>query len=110
MTTNLDTGGTYTNKFTVSSLDQKITDNGDGTATIVVFQAGGSRFYDSDGRLVLKDPGAFSFSFDVDYNGTPTDPFDDVEVPDSFQVLKPSTGNSDFSDQNFCDDLRQFAF
>src|SRR6266480_6362163 len=31
VTTNLDTGGTYTNVFTSNSKDQVITDNGDGT-------------------------------------------------------------------------------
>ena len=81
VTTNLDTGGTYTNVFTSNSKDQVITDNGDGTITITVFASGGSRFYDTDGNLVLKDPGEVRFAFDVDYNGTPGDPNDDVDVP-----------------------------
>jgi hypothetical protein len=58
---------------------------------------------------VLKDPGQFRFSFDIDYNGTPGDPDDDVEVPDSFQVVRSSTGHSDFSDRNFCADLVEFT-
>ena len=57
VTTNLDTGGTYTNVFTANSQDHTITDNGDGTITITVYAAGGSRFYDQFGKLVLKDPG-----------------------------------------------------
>ena len=73
MTTNLENGGTYTNIFTANSKDQTIVDNGDGTITITVFASGGSRFYDTDGNFVLKDPGAFRFSFDIDYNGTPGD-------------------------------------
>ena len=57
VTTNLETGGTYTNVFTANSKDQTIVDNGDGTITITVFASGGSRFYDTNGKLVLRDPG-----------------------------------------------------
>jgi hypothetical protein len=109
VTTNLENGGTYTNVFAASSKDQTIVDNGDGTITITVFAAGGSRFYDTNGKLVLKDPGAFRFAFDIDYNGTPGDPSDDIEVPDSFRVVRPSTGNSDLSDRDFCADLVEFT-
>jgi hypothetical protein len=109
VTTNLDTGGTYTNVFSSSSHDHTITDNGDGTITITVYAAGGSRFYDQFGTLVLKDPGSIRFAFDVDYNGTPSNPEDDIEVPDSFRIVRSSTGNSDFSDRNFCADLAQFT-
>jgi hypothetical protein len=109
VTTNLDTGGTYTNVFTSSTRDHVITDNGDGTITITVFSSGGSRYYDTDGKLVLKDPGQVRFAFDVDYNGTPGDPSDDVEVPGSFRVVRSSTGNSDLSDRDFCADLVAFT-
>ena len=109
VTTNLDTGGTFTNVFTTNRSDHTIVDNGNGTITITSFASGGSRYYDTDGKFVLKDPGQFRFSFDIDYNGTPGDPDDDVDVPDSFQVVRPSTGNSDFSDRNFCADLVEFT-
>jgi hypothetical protein len=109
VSTNLETGGTFTNVFTANSRDHVITDNGDGTITITVFASGGSRFYDSHGKLVLKDPGQSRFAFDVDYNGTPGNPDDDVEVPDSFRVVRPSTGNSDLSGRDFCADLVQFT-
>jgi hypothetical protein len=109
VTTNLETGGTFTNIFTANSRDQVITDNGDGTITIVSFASGGSRFYDADGKLVLKDPGQTRFAVDVDYNGTPGNPDDDVEVPGSFRVVRPSTGNSDLSGRDFCADLVQFT-
>jgi hypothetical protein len=109
VTTNLDTGGTFTNVFSVNSRDHTIVDNGDGTITITVFASGGSRFYDTNGKLVLKDPGQFRFAFDIDYNGTPGDPSDDVEVPDSFRIVRGSTGNSDFSDRDFCADLVEFT-
>ena len=107
--TNLDTGGTFTNVFSVNFKDHVITDNGDGTITILVIATGGSRYYDADGKLVLNDPGQVRFSFDVDYNGTPSDPEDDVEVPDSFQVVRDSTGRNDTAGRDFCADLVEFT-
>jgi hypothetical protein len=109
VTTNLETGGTFTNVFTANSRDHTIVDNGDGTITITTFASGTSRFYDADGNFVLKDPGQFRFAVDIDYNGTPRDPDDDIEVPDSFQVVRASTGNSDLSDRDFCADLVAFT-
>jgi hypothetical protein len=109
VTTNLETGGTFTNVFTSNSRDHSIVDNGDGTITITVFASGGSRFYDANGELVLRDPGQVRFAFDIDYNGTPGDPSDDVEVPDSFRIVRPSTGHSDLSGRDFCADLAEFT-
>jgi hypothetical protein len=108
-TTNLETGRTLTQVFANNFHDLKITDNGDGTIHIVSKGAGGTRFYDDTGALVLKDPGGVWFAVDVDYNGTPGDTSDDVEVEGSFQIVKPSTGHSDFSNRDFCDDLRTFT-
>lgn len=109
VTTNLDTGGTVTQVFTAASRDHTIVDNGDGTITITVAASGGFRLYDSDGNLVLKDPGSIWFAFDIDYQGTPGDPSDDTEVADSFRIVKESTGRNDTQGRNFCDDLREFA-
>jgi hypothetical protein len=109
VTPNRDTGGTYTNVFTSNTRDQSIVDNGDGTITITGYASGGSRFYDASGKFVLKDPGQVRFAFDIDYNGTPGDPSDDVEVPDSFRIVRPSTGNSDISGRDFCADLAEFT-
>lgn len=109
VTTNLETGGTYTQIFTANSKDQTIVDNGDGTITITVFASGGSRFYDTDGNFVLKDPGGVRFAFDVNYNGTPSDPSDDEFIEGSFRLVRASTGNSDFSDRDFCADLVEFT-
>ena len=109
VTTNLETGGTFTNIFTSNSRDHSIVDNGDGTITITVFASGGSRFYDATGKFVLRDPGQIRFAFDIDYNGTPGDPSDDVEVPDSFRIVRPSTGHSDLSGRDFCADLAEFT-
>jgi hypothetical protein len=107
--TNLNTGGTFTNAFSVNSKDHKITDNGDGTITILVIATGGSRYYDTDGHLVLNDPGQVRFSFAVDYNGTPSDPADDEEIEGSFQVVRDSTGRNDTEGRDFCADLVEFT-
>ena len=108
-TTNLLTGGTYTNVFSSNRKDHVITDNGDGTITITVYAAGGSRSYDQFGNFVRKDPGSIRFAFDIDYHGTPGDPEDDIEVPGSFRIVRGSTGNSDLSDRDFCADLVEFT-
>ena len=60
-------------------------------------------------RFVLKDPGQSRFAFDIDYNGTPTNPDDDTDVPGSFEIVRPSTGNSDLSDVDFCDLLAEYT-
>ena len=71
VTTNLETGGTYTNVFTLNTRDHTIIDNGDGTITITDFASGTSRYYDAACNFVLKDPGQVRFAVDIDYNGTP---------------------------------------
>jgi hypothetical protein len=62
-----------------------------------------------DGNFVLKDPGQVRFAVDIDYNGTPGDPSDDIEVPGSFRIVRSSTGNSDFSNRDSCADLVEFT-
>ena len=109
VTTNLENDGTYTNIFTANSRDHTIVDNGDGTITITTFASGGSRFYDTSGKLVLRDPGQFRFAVDFDFNGTPGDPSDDVEVPDSFRVVRDSTGRNDLAGRDFCADVVEFT-
>jgi hypothetical protein len=109
VTTNLETGGTYTTVFTYNGKDHTIVDNGDGTITITVFASGNSRWYDASGKLVLRDTGQSSFAFDVDYNGTPGNADDDVEVPDSFRLLRPSAGHDDTVGRDLCADLAEFT-
>jgi hypothetical protein len=109
VTTNLTTGGTFTNVFTANSRDHSIVDNGDGTITITDFASGGSRYYDTDGNLVLKDPGEVRFAFDIDYNGTPGNPDDDQDVADSFRIVRDSTGLNETEGRDFCADLLEFT-
>ena len=56
-----------------------------------------------------RDPGQFRFAFDIDYNGTPGNPGDDVDVPDSFRVVRDSTGRNDLEGRDFCADVVEFT-
>jgi VCBS repeat-containing protein len=105
--TNLKNGGTFTDVLTVNTHDAKITDNGDGTITVDFYGAGGSRYYDNAGKLVLKDPGNIRFRVVLDYNGTPADVSDDVEL--SFEVARESTGRTDTIGRDFCNDVLIFS-
>jgi hypothetical protein len=71
--------------------------------------ADGSRLYDTNGKLVLRDPGQIRFAVDIDYDGTPSDPNDDIGVPDSFRIVRPSTGGNDAEGRDFGADLAEFT-
>ena len=68
---------------------------------------GGSRYYDNAGHLVLKDPGSIRFQLLIDYNGTPGDPEDDVDL--DFNVIRESTGRTDTNGRDFCNDVLIFS-
>jgi hypothetical protein len=94
------TANGVTTRFVLNSpsRDLKVTDNGDGTLTIEVLATGNATLYGPDGKAIARDPGQIRFRFDVDDGGTPTDPSDDTEIEDSFELIKGSTGRSD----DFC--------
>jgi hypothetical protein len=73
--------------------DLKVTDNGDGTLTIVSLATGPSTAYGPDGKAIARDPGQSRFRLVVSDSGTPDDPEDDVEL--SFDRIKGSTGRTD---------------
>lgn len=108
MFTNLDNGGTYSDHFTANTRDHKIVDNGDGTITIFTQGSGSDVWRDTNGKVVLSDNGNIRFAIDVDFNGTPGNPDDDTEVPDSFRIIRDSTGTNIIG-RDFCDDLREFT-
>ncbi len=58
--TNVANDKTFTNVFTQVSKDLKVTDNGDGTLTIVVMGAGMNKYFGPDGFL-FHDSGNFRF-------------------------------------------------
>jgi hypothetical protein len=73
--------------------DLRITDNHDGTVTIIVLATGGSTLYDMTGKAIARNPGQVRFRIVFSDNGTPDFPDDDYEV--SFEQIKGSTGRSD---------------
>jgi hypothetical protein len=77
--------------------DLRVTDNGDGTLTILVLSTGNGVVYGEDGKAIARNPGQVRFEFIVDHAGTPADPSDDVFLED-LGMVKGSTGRSD----DFC--------
>ena len=106
--TNMETGKSFTLEFTRNSRDLTVTDNGDGTLTIIVQASGRDRWYDGDGRVVLRDPGLARWEIVVNHAGTPTDPFDDTFV-DFVGIVKGSTGRNDTQGRDFCADIDLFT-
>lgn len=87
--TNLANGRSVRSTSTVMEKDQFITDNGDGTLTIVVLATGNAVLYDESGKAIARNPGQLRFELLVYPDG-------------SFvrgDVVKGSTGRSD----DFCD-------
>ena len=102
--TNPLTGKSYNHEFNGVIKDYQVTDNGDGTLTIVNGGAGIDKWWSDDGSLYLKDAGTTRFAVLIDTNGTPTDPEDDVFLKD-LGIVKPSTGQSDTVGRDFCEDF-----
>jgi hypothetical protein len=93
-TTNLATDMSFTVVSNIVNKDKVVTDNGDGTLTILAMGAGGERIYGPDGKIVSRNPGQVRFEILVDHGGTPTDPSDD-EFLDFLGIVKGSTGRTD---------------
>ena len=96
--TNLDNDKSVTSVANVIEKDKLVTDNGDGTLTILVLATGNAVLYGEDGKAIARNPGQIRFEILIDDGGTPTDPSDD-EFLDFLGVVKDSTGRSD----DFCE-------
>ena len=96
--TNLANDKTLTAELTVTEKDLRVTDNGDGTLTILVLATGNAVLYGEDGKAIARNPGQTRFEILVDHAGTPTDPSDD-EFLEFLGVVKESTGRTD----DFCE-------
>jgi hypothetical protein len=105
--TNLANDKTLTQIFSVLEKDLRVTDNGDGTLTILVLATGSSKVYGPDGKLLFSDPGQIRFEILIDHGGTPTDPSDD-EFLEFLGLVKGSTGRNDLQDRDFCSDIHEF--
>lgn len=96
--TNLANEKTVTAVFTVTDKDLRVTDNGDGTLTILVLATGNAVLYGEDGKAIARNPGQERFEILVDHGGTLSDPSDD-EFLEFLGVVKESTGRTD----DFCE-------
>jgi hypothetical protein len=94
--TNLENGKTVRSVAKVIEKDQRITDNGDGTLTIVILATGNAVLYGANGKAIARNPGQVRLELLVDHGGTTNDPDDDVVL--SEELVKGSTGRSD----DFC--------
>jgi hypothetical protein len=106
-TLTLPNSHTFVQTFSFASRDLRVTDNGDGTLTILAQGAGNFVVSGSHSPVVLRDPGMTRVEFRVNHGGTPTDPSDDEEIEGSFRVVKESTGRNDTGE--FCEDLLLIA-
>ena len=95
--TNVANDNTVTSVGKVVDKDLRVTDNGDGTLTILVLTTGPAAVYGPDGKAIARNPGQVRFELLVDHGGTPTDPSDD-EFLEDLGVVKESTGRTD----DFC--------
>jgi hypothetical protein len=95
--TNLANGKSITVVLKVTEKNLRVTDNGDGTLTVVNLSTGNFVLYGEDGKAIARDPGQVRFMFLIDHRGTPADPFDD-ELLAELGMVKGSTGRSD----DFC--------
>jgi hypothetical protein len=73
-----------------------VTDNGDGTLTIVEMLTGTQVLYGADGKAIARSSGESRSKLLIDHGGTPTDPFDDELIVDLGHVK--ATGRRD----DFC--------
>ena len=96
--TNVDNDKFVTETFRVVNKDLQVTDNGDGTLTILALATGNGTLYGADGKAIARNPGQVRVEFIVDHGGTPSDPDDDVFLED-LGLVKGSTGRTD----DFCE-------
>jgi hypothetical protein len=96
--TNLANDRSVTSVATFIDKDLRVTDNGDGTLTILILTTGNAVLYGQDGKAIARNPGQERVEILVDHGGTPTDPSDD-EFLEFLGVVKESTGRSD----DFCE-------
>jgi hypothetical protein len=96
--TNLANGNSVTFFSTFIEKDLRVTNNGDGTLTILILATGNTVLYGEDGKAIARNPGQQRIEILLDHGGTPTDPSDD-EFLEFLGLVKESTGRSD----DFCE-------
>ncbi len=98
LVTNLANGNSVASASSFVDKDLRVTDNGDGTLTILILTTGNAVLYGEDGKVIARNPGQTRFEILIDHGGTPADPSDD-EFLEFLGVVKESTGRND----DFCE-------
>jgi len=101
--TNLTTGKSYTDVFDNVDKTLEVTDNGDGTVTVVQLLTGGGRVLGPDGKVVFHNDGQIRLLLLIDTGGTLYDLNDDVVLDE--QLIFGSTGTNDTEGRDFCEDF-----
>jgi hypothetical protein len=94
--TNVDTGEFVTVVGSFKSHEHRITDNGDGTLTVLSQGPGEGDAFNSAGERISHTAGLSAVELLYDHGGTPTDPSDDEFL--EFLGFVKSTGHDD----DFC--------
>lgn len=92
--TNLANDNFVTSSATIRDKDMRVTDNGDGTLTVLVLATGNAVLYGPDGKAIARNPGQIRYELLIDHGGTPSDPSDD-EFLEFLGDVKGSTGRTD---------------
>jgi hypothetical protein len=95
--TNLENGKSVRAVSRSIDKDLRVTNNGDGTLTVLILATGNAVVYDENGKAIARNPGQIRIELLIDHGGTPTDPSDDVVL--SEELVKGSTGRTD----DFCE-------
>lgn len=93
--TNLATGKVVTNHFDYLSQDVVLTDNGDGTITILYKTPGAGRYFGPTGKVVLIDSRPQWWEALIDL-GDPSDPTDDTFISEKLVNDVAAHVNEDF--------------
>ena len=96
-TTYTGPGGVVTEHVRIVDKDLRITDNGNGTMTILVLATGNATAYDETGTAIARNPGQVRYEVLIGYGADIADPSDDVFIAFLGEV-KGSTGRTD----DFC--------
>ena len=96
MLTNPANGRTLRSFARVIEKDLRVTDNGDGTLTVLILATGNAVLYDQNRKAIARNPGQIRLELLIDHGGTPNDPSDDEVIAE--EVVRESTGRSD----DFC--------
>jgi hypothetical protein len=95
--TNLENSKSIRSFARVIEKDIRVTDNGDGTLTVLIQATGNATLYGENGKAIARNPGQIRIELLIDHGGTPNDPSDDEVL--SEELVKGSTGRSD----DFCE-------